>query len=132
MRELRSLKKRKVPKAQDQPESSEILGERKLLCAVIEMALVDACGCVVSGVDIETARYKARRWLLYSDINTKTPYTFGWICECLSICPYRIRAHVKKLIEENREYIRPTSKIYGLRGTGDHVIKKHRKTSVCS
>jgi hypothetical protein len=91
------------------------------------MAIVDACGHVVSGVDEQAARYKARKWILESKIKLKSPFSYGWICQELNICPYRVRQFVLDSIATKTEYERTTSRIYGLRGTGNHTTKTNRK-----
>lgn len=91
------------------------------------MALVDACGYVVGGVNQELARIKARKWLLCSRIEAKSPFSYGWICQELNICPYRIRRFVIDSIASKKEYERSTSRVYGLRGTGNHTTKNNRK-----
>lgn len=123
----KNSKHKRLPKPAD-PENpeNECLGERKLLCAIIEMALVDACGYVVGGVNQELARSKARKWLLWSRIEAKSPFSFGWICQELNINPYKIRQFVIDSIESRKEYNRCTSRVYGLRGTGDHTTKKNK------
>lgn len=128
MSESKNSKHRKLPKPQDlESPNSECEPERKLLCAIIQMAIVDACGHVVSGVDEIVARYKARKWILDSNIKLKSPFSYGWICQELELCPYRIRQFVLDSIANKTEYQRVTSRIYGLRGTGNHTTKTKRK-----
>lgn len=128
MSDSKNSKHRKLPLPLDQgDDDQECIGERKLLCAIIQMAIVDACGRVVSGVDEKCARQKARKWILTSRIRHKSPFSYGWICQELNIDPYMIRQFVQDSIASGNDFTRITSRIYGLRGTGNHITRRFRK-----
>lgn len=65
-------------------------GERALLLAMIERAIVDAAK-PIENVAKETQR-EALQWLKYSHPeDTNIPFTYLWACEHLGIDPNRLR-----------------------------------------
>lgn len=82
-------------------------GERALLLAMLERAIVDAAK-PIKGVARETRR-EALQWVKYShpsDINT--PFTYLWVCSHLEICPHKLREYALECIK-NQDAPRFTS-----------------------
>ena len=67
------------------------IGERKLLCAVIEQAYTDATGRGWQKKD-------AQEWL---NSEGNYPFSFIWICDQLQIDPSIIRRNIKSIAENN-------------------------------
>ena len=66
------------------------LPERTLLVAILERAILDACGLVTAASGDSKARIKAeaRDWIA-SEIDT--PWSFSWVCDLLGISATPIR-----------------------------------------
>lgn len=75
------------------------LPERACLAAILERALLDACGSCVTKNRQQELTEKARRWILdWGESDRDNPFTFPWICEQLDVCPARVRACARRLM----------------------------------
>jgi hypothetical protein len=74
--------------APDEPRAEETLARERALRAAV---LIDAIRCLVgpTGVRERRSRQAATRWVLSRD--TKSPFSFNNVCECLGFEPSRIR-----------------------------------------
>jgi len=74
--------------APDEPRAEETLARERALRAAV---LIDAIRCLVgpTGVRERRSRQAATRWVLSRD--TKSPFSFNNVCECLGFEPLRIR-----------------------------------------
>ncbi len=73
------------------------VGERKLLCAVIEQAYMDA----TAQRGQKAIKADAKRWL---DSEDNYPFSYIWICEILHIDPSIVRRAVKSTAENNVDH----------------------------
>ena len=75
-------------RAPDEPQAGETLARERALRAAV---LIDAIRCLVgpTGVRERRSRQAAMRWVLSRD--TKSPFSFNNVCECLGFESSRIR-----------------------------------------
>ena len=80
---------------EDNGEDAEVLPERRLLAAIINMALSDALGINTTTSSNGRQRQRdARYWLLYDEIEqdaVASPFSFAWICQHLGMEPETLR-----------------------------------------
>jgi hypothetical protein len=73
--------------------------ELACLAAILERALLDASGNIPGDWPGSDTQREARRWLFcWCDSDRKTPFTFPWVCEHLSLCPLRVRKNIKRVV----------------------------------
>jgi hypothetical protein len=77
---------------------SNCIGERKLLCAIIEQACKDATG---QGKDQGALMADAQRWL---NSEHNYPFSYIWICDQLQLDPSIIRQGVKSMVENKARW----------------------------
>jgi len=74
------------------------IGERKLLCAIIEQACKDATG---QRKNQEALMADAKKWL---NSEENHPFSYIWICDQLQLDPSIIKRSVKSMVENKARW----------------------------
>jgi hypothetical protein len=109
----------------DEPWAAETLARQRALRAAV---LIDAIRCLIgaTGLRERRSRQTAMRWVLSRD--TKSPFSFNNVCECLGFEPGRVRRLLLTPSLENGEV--PRLAIGDRERAGSHTVRRPRRSPI--